>query len=105
MIYAADGSSSLARTNGLAVVWRLRLTSERADQRESKLVGEVEVCAKALPAAADWVSKHCLMTGSRFLSRILLLLDWVHGLLMCVASDVMVLSSIKIGAPASSEGT
>jgi hypothetical protein len=43
------------------------------------------------------------MPRSGRVSRVLL--DWVHGLLMCVASYVVVLSSIKIGAPASSEGT
>jgi hypothetical protein len=32
-------------------------------------------------------------------------LDLIHGLVMAVGSNVMVLSSIKIGAPASSEGT
>jgi hypothetical protein len=32
-------------------------------------------------------------------------LDFIHGLVMAVASDVVVLSGIKIGAPASSEGT
>ena len=55
MMYAVDGSSSLARTNGLAVVWRLRLTP-RAEQRESKLEGEVEVCAKALQQRTGLVS-------------------------------------------------
>jgi hypothetical protein len=37
----------------------------RAEQRESKLVGEVEVMREGV-AAADWVSKHCLIPGSRF---------------------------------------
>jgi hypothetical protein len=52
-------------------------------------------------AAADWVSKHCLMPGPGLAHTFGLL----HGLVMAVASDVMVLSSIKIGAPARSEGT
>jgi hypothetical protein len=55
-------------------------------------------------AAADWVSKHCLMPGSRFRAYFWIGY-WIHGLLMAVASNVMVLSSIKICAPASSEGT
>ena len=33
------------------------------------------------------------------------LFDWIHGLLMDVASSVVILSSIVIGAPASKEGT
>ena len=46
----------------------------------------------------------CVETPARIqVSRILL--DWIHRLLMAVASNVVVLSSIKIGAPASSEGT
>jgi hypothetical protein len=50
MMHAVDRSSSLARINGLAVVWRFGLTQAQsmAEQRESKLVGEVGVCAKAL---------------------------------------------------------
>jgi hypothetical protein len=33
-------------------------------------------------------------------------LDWVHGLLMAVAGDVVaVLSSIEMGAPATKAGT
>jgi hypothetical protein len=52
MMHAVDRSSSLARINGLAVVWRwrfgLRRSGPMAEQRESKLQGEVEVCAKAL---------------------------------------------------------
>jgi hypothetical protein len=76
-----------------------------AEQRESKLVGEVEVCAKALQQrTADWVSKHCPTDARIQVSRIIL--DCIHGLLMAVArSNVVVLSSIKIGTPASSEGT
>jgi hypothetical protein len=34
-----------------------------------------------------------------------IILDCIHGLLMAVAGNVMVLSSIKMGAPASKEGT
>jgi hypothetical protein len=34
-----------------------------------------------------------------------ILLDWIHGLLMAAAGNVIVLSSIKIGAPARKEGT
>jgi hypothetical protein len=37
------------------------------------------------------------------ISRILL--DLIHGLLIAVAGDVIVLSDTKIGAPASKEGT
>jgi hypothetical protein len=44
MMHAVDRSSSLARINGLAVVWRFGLRP-MAEQRESKLVSEVEVCA------------------------------------------------------------
>jgi hypothetical protein len=58
-------------------------------------------------AAGNWVSRHYLFVlfdATFRVSRVLL--DWVHGLLMCVASNVVVLlSSIKIGAPASKEGT
>jgi hypothetical protein len=55
-------------------------------------------------AAANWVSKHCVMP--RFVRAVsCVLLDWVHGLLMCVAGNVVVLSSIKIDVPTSSEGT
>jgi hypothetical protein len=53
-MYAVDGSSSLARTNGLAVVWRL----------------------KALLDAIFRVSR--------------ILLDWIHGLLMAAAGNVVV---------------
>jgi hypothetical protein len=72
-----------------------------AAQRESKLQGEVEVCAKALQQRT-WLV-YALPDATFRVSCVLL--DWVNGLLMCVASNVMVLSSIKIGAPASSEGT
>jgi hypothetical protein len=52
-------------------------------------------------AAANWVSKqHYSMPRSGF-RAFFLIGDWVHGLLMCVAGSVMVLSSIKMGAPAS----
>jgi hypothetical protein len=37
-----------ARISGLAVVRRFRPRPTMAEQRESKLVGAVEVCAKAL---------------------------------------------------------
>jgi hypothetical protein len=40
-----------------------------------------------------------LQVASRILS------DLIHGLLMAVAGNVVVLSSIKMGAPASKEGT
>jgi hypothetical protein len=64
-------------------------------------VGALEVYAKALQQRAGLVSTiRCHVSGF-----VRILLDWVHGLLMAVASNVMVLSSIKIGAPASSEGT
>jgi hypothetical protein len=32
-------------------------------------------------------------------------LDFIHGLLVVVAGNVLVLSGIKMGAPASKEGT
>jgi hypothetical protein len=60
----------------------------------------VEVCAKALQQRTGLVSTP---DATFQVSRILL--DLIHGLLMAVASNVVVLSSIKIGAPASSEGT
>jgi hypothetical protein len=63
----------------------------------------VEVCAKALQQRTGFVSTAWLMPGSSQVSPILL--DCIHGSVMGVASNVMALSSIKIGAPASSEGT
>jgi hypothetical protein len=66
-----------------------------------KLVGEVGVCAKALQQRTRLVSTiRCHPTQG--VSRIIL--DCIHGLLMCVAGNVIVLSSIKIGAPASNGG-
>jgi hypothetical protein len=44
MMHAADRSSSLARINGPGASG----SDPMAEQRESKLVGEVGVCAKAL---------------------------------------------------------
>ena len=76
-----------------------------AEQRESKLVGGVGVCAKALQQWAglvDTILCHARDATYR-VSRVLL--DWVHGLLMCVSGGVVVLSGIKIGAPASKGGT
>jgi hypothetical protein len=73
----------------------------RAAQRESKLVGVVGVCAKALQQRTGLVrTARC---PDPQVSRIIL--DCIHGLVMAVASNVVVLSSIKIGAPASREGT
>jgi hypothetical protein len=43
-----------ARINGLAVVLRPRL-GPRAEQRESKVVGALEVCAKALQHQRAWL--------------------------------------------------
>ena len=71
-----------------------------AEQRESKLVGEVGVCAKALQQRTGLVSTtRCHVP--RFLC---ILLDFIHGLLMGVTGNVIGLSSTKIGDPASSEG-
>jgi hypothetical protein len=84
----------------------------RAEQRESKLVGEVEkVCTKALQQRTGLVKAalqhQSIVNTARCPAQVSrILLDCIHGLVMAaVASNVMVLSSIKIGAPASSEGT
>jgi hypothetical protein len=100
MMYAVDRSSRLARTNGLAVVRRPRLTPEgRAAWIQScGCVGSM--CEGA--AASNWVSKHYSMPRFGFRA---FFLDWVHGFLICVADIMMALSSIKMGAPASREGT
>jgi hypothetical protein len=48
---------------------------------------------------------YALLDAATQVSVSRIILDWVHGLLMAVVGNVMVLSSIKIGAPASKEGT
>jgi hypothetical protein len=48
-------------------------------------------------------SKQALIDAAFQVLRIIL--DWVNGLLMAVAGNVVVLSSTKMGAPASREGT
>jgi hypothetical protein len=50
MMHAVDRSSSLARINGASG------SGPMAEQRESKLVGEVGVCAKALQQRTGLVS-------------------------------------------------
>jgi hypothetical protein len=72
-----------------------------AEQRESKLVGEVGVCAKALQQWTRLVST----TRCHAFRVLRILLDCIHGLLMGVTGNVIGLSSIKIGDPASSKGT
>jgi hypothetical protein len=63
----------------------------RAEQRGYKLVGEVGVCAKALQQRAVLLGTIILDAIFR-VSRILL--DWIHGLLMAAAGNVVVLSSM-----------
>jgi hypothetical protein len=55
-------------------------------------------------AAAGCVVRHYSMPFSGY-RAFFWLLDWIHGLLMAAAGNVIVLSSIKIGAPARKEGT
>ena len=56
MVAAMKYGRVSARINGLAVVWRFGLRPRMAEQRESKLVGEVGVCAKALQQRTRLVS-------------------------------------------------
>jgi hypothetical protein len=60
----------------------------RAEQRSSKVVGALQVYAKALQQRTGLVSTiRCHVSGFvRHESCVLL--DLVHGLLMCVASNV-----------------
>jgi hypothetical protein len=73
----------------------------RAEQRESKLVGEVRVRSKALQQRAVLLgTTRCHFRGIAHSFGL-----WIHGLLMAAAGNVIGLSSIKIGAPARKEGT
>jgi hypothetical protein len=74
-----------------------------AEQRGTKVVGALEVCSKALQQRDAWDVRQPLLDATFRVSRILL--DCIHGLLMGVTGNVIGLSSIKIGDPASSEGT
>jgi hypothetical protein len=60
-LYGACGGSKQQlgphrNCNGLAVVWRFSGSGPMAEQRESKLVGEVEVWARALQQRTGLVS-------------------------------------------------
>jgi hypothetical protein len=68
MMYAVDRSSSLARINGLAVVWRcsrLRPNQSMAEQREPKLVNEVEVYAKALQSQPELGANRIVLNATK----------------------------------------
>jgi hypothetical protein len=66
MMHAVDRSSSLARING----WPLSgapgsgpMAEQRREQRDTKLVGEVEVCAKALQQRTGLVASTARCPG------------------------------------------
>jgi hypothetical protein len=102
MVAAVKYGRVSARINGLAVVRRSSSTHPRAEQRGSKAVGALEVCANEGAAAANWVDKHynrCHVSG---LAHNFGLGPWITG---GRGGYVMVLSSTKMGAPASKEGT
>jgi hypothetical protein len=73
----------------------------RAEQRESKLVGKVGVCAKALQQRT-WLAStiRCHVPG---FARSFELGPWIAD--VRGGYNMIVLSSIKMGAPASNEGT
>jgi hypothetical protein len=99
------GSSSLARTNGIWPLCDASGSYPRAEQRESKLVVEVGVWTKALQQRAVLLGvRHLGTTRCHFSDIERILLDWIHGLLMAAAGNVIVLSSIEIGGPARKEG-